>query len=495
MHDLTIERNKSIKASEAKSMFLANMSHEIRTPMNAIVGFSELLSKHITTVPYQIYLQSIKTSGKVLLSLINDLLDLEKIEAGKTMINPEETQISALLKEIELTFSMDFNEKDVELRVIHQANIPEFLLLDALKVKQILLNLVSNAFKFTKNGHVTIHCSFHQADAKVSGTLILVVTDTGIGISRGKKEQIFEPFVQDKAPIDKEYQGTGLGLSIVQRIVSMMGGSISLESEEGRGSAFTVRIPNVEVVKGTFREKLEEEHDLYQFNHESVLIVSNVPSDAFVLSAICEDIQLKSISCTFNDSISQLLQQYPIKLVLMDMRIPKANEFSILTEMRSCVGYEKLPIIAISSSGNSHEKKLAMQAGFDGFISKPISESRLTEEIMHFIKPDKSPVYHTSEGLGQENSKFEAHDIPVILACLEKALIPIWHEIKEMMGSEQTEQFAQILENLCKEVYWPAATEYVGQLRIAIQSFDFSSIRKLINHFEQLIAEVKSLNH
>jgi len=243
--ELIDARNKSIHANELKSKFLANMSHEIRTPMNAIIGFTNILDKHITQEPLKKYISSIKSSGKVLLELINDLLDLEKINSGKMELRKENTNIDILIDEIKQTFSLFAFEKNIELFTSKQTLIPQTILIDSLKIKQVLLNIVNNALKFTKQGHVRIDYSFFYVGNKNKGTLNISVSDTGIGISQEKQKIIFEPFIQEESTSSKEHKGTGLGLSIVQKLINLMGGTIILESELNKGSKFIISIPNV----------------------------------------------------------------------------------------------------------------------------------------------------------------------------------------------------------------------------------------------------------
>ncbi len=245
LNELIEAKNKSIHANELKSKFLANMSHEIRTPMNAIIGFTNLLKNHITEPPYNNYINSIESSGKTLLELINDLLDLEKINSGKMDIKQEKVNLNFSLNEIYQTFILFTQNKGITLETIQQSEIPNEIIIDSLKLKQILINLINNAIKFTNQGGITIKYAFNPNSDKKSGTLNISVIDTGIGISIEKQKEIFEPFVQEDFENNKHQEGTGLGLSIVQKIIHLMNGTIILESSPGIGSKFSISIPEI----------------------------------------------------------------------------------------------------------------------------------------------------------------------------------------------------------------------------------------------------------
>lgn len=237
------EKEKAMEADRAKSDFLTMMSHEIRTPMNAILGFSELLHDRAATPQDKHFAGAILSSGNSLLTLINDILDLSKIEAGKIDIQEETVSMSAFCENLETLFSFRCAEKELEYTVRFAPNVPQFLSFDASRLRQVLVNLVGNAIKFTEEGSVTVF--MHADDATTDDVVVLhiEVLDTGIGIPAGQLDEIFRPFYQVDSRRDRRFQGTGLGLGISRRLVEVMDGTITVESGIGRGSLFRVSIP------------------------------------------------------------------------------------------------------------------------------------------------------------------------------------------------------------------------------------------------------------
>ena len=283
--ELKYAKIEADKANDAKSEFLANMSHEIRTPLNAVIGISELLSNTIEDEKQQNYMKTINNAGNSLLLIINDILDLSKIESGKMELNFKPIKLHAIFKEIEMIFMQEVHHKEIEFFVEIPNHIPEMILFDEVRIRQILLNLIGNAVKFTEKGYVKLSIQATPSIKHNHVDLHLSIEDTGIGIPENEKERIFQAFTQISGQSIKKYGGTGLGLSITKKLVEMMNGKISLESEVDKGSLFLLEFANVQIVDV---QSLPEETECsyywkYKYLGTTILVVDDNETHRYFL--------------------------------------------------------------------------------------------------------------------------------------------------------------------------------------------------------------------
>ena len=311
-------------ASRAKSEFLANISHEIRTPMNAVIGFADLLKPLITDSKQKNYLASISSSGRNLLSLINGILDLSKIEAGKMELEYEPVRPRSLFDEVHRMFAAQAAVKNIELVIDYSRDIPDCLILDEVRLKQILFNLVGNAVKFTEKGFVRLQVQKRDSVGDGSIDLSITVEDTGIGIPAQYHADIFEAFKQKDGQSTKRFGGTGLGLSITRRLVEMMDGAITVQSEENKGSRFQIVIPHVSVVPAAAEPEAlpSAVSDDIVFDPACILVVDDLTLNRSLIKEYLAQTPLTVIEAENGEDAVRLARQHQPDLILMDIRMP-----------------------------------------------------------------------------------------------------------------------------------------------------------------------------
>lgn len=374
------------QATESKTNFLSNISHEIRTPMNAIIGLTELLLPAEKDAERLEYLNAIKFSGDNLLRLINDLLDLSKIEANKMHIDVEPFRIRELLRQFEKVMAYLTQEKQLQLKFEMADDLPEVVAGDQIRLNQILLNLGSNAAKFTEKGEVAFEVKLLE-EASQQLWLQIVIRDTGIGIAPDKIALIFESFEQAEKYISRKFGGTGLGLTITNKLVHMMGGSIEVQSEPGRGSIFTVKLPFEKVA-----QKQAAERQLSAISHKDlggkrVLVVEDNKINIMLVTRL-----LRGWNASFEVAENGLEGQERLlagnfDLILLDLQMPVMNGFELMELLRAghCGDHPNIKVMALTADAYDQTREKALGLGFDDFITKPLNAEDLYQKIVQLI--------------------------------------------------------------------------------------------------------------
>jgi signal transduction histidine kinase len=373
---LNESRQKAEAANVAKSNFLANMSHEIRTPMNGILGFSKILLRDELPGDARQHAEIIRSASKTLLGLIDDVLEFSKIEANKITLEPEPIQLRQLVDELVMLFRHDAEERGLQLVVDYDERLPEWLEIDALRLRQILINLIGNDLKFTPQGSVTLR--LHEDN----GELQIVLQDTGIGIPEDKFEAIFEQFSQADNTLSRHYSGGGLGLSIVRRLVELMQGTISVESRLDEGSCFSLRFPLLETTTPPEDEKPLQ--PLPEQFSASVLVAEDDAINRMVVSRFLTDFGCR-VECVENGLLAtEAVAQGEYDLVLMDLHMPQLDGIAATQQIRQ--RDTQTPIVALSADVLSSERDAALTAGMNDFLVKPLQQERLQQVLACYCR-------------------------------------------------------------------------------------------------------------
>jgi PAS domain S-box-containing protein len=392
--ELKAAKLQAEEAVKAKSDFLSNMSHEMRTPLNAIIGFSDLMLQKNMPDEMLENLQSIKYSSENLLVLINDILDLSKIEAGKLSIEKTDFNLKYLLEQSIHLVKVKAIEKNIKLIFNLDERVPENLIGDPVRLNQILLNLTSNAVKFTNQGSVSVAVKPIEVDNK-NTVIRFEVKDTGIGIRNENLPFIFDSFTQSETYITRKYGGTGLGLAITKKLLHLLDGSIHVQSKENFGTTFTIDIP-FHISEKKFHNNIEEEEYVYaSFESAKILLVEDNIFNQVLISKVLEKWDIKTDIANNGIEAIVLLQKKQYTLILMDMQMPEMNGVEATQHIRdidSDVLQHDIPIIGISADAYSESKEKALRAGMDNYITKPFRQKELYQLLTQYVYPDRNTV-------------------------------------------------------------------------------------------------------
>lgn len=489
------ERDKANNANRAKSEFLANMSHEIRTPMNAVLGFSEALYHKLDSDQHRKMLQSVLSSGNLLLSLLNDILDLSKIEAGKLEITPQPTDLKNIIEEIKLLFDDKASKKGIEINIFISPEFPAVLMLDEIRIKQVIFNLVGNAVKFTHEGFVNLKVEFEYNSAD-SGNLIIDVEDSGIGIAESQQKAIFEAFRQQSGQSNRMYGGIGLGLAISKRLVEKMMGDITVSSEERKGSLFRVKLPDIKINSSKFikQRSFENNQDIV-FEKANILVIDDVASNVESIEHLLYDKGLNIFSAENGEASLEILKTKIPDLILLDIRMPGISGFDVAKILKSDPRLSHIPVIAFTASVFGVEK-IEHSGVFDGYLLKPVNRSDLFSQIARFLKhktiainkvPGKTDLFYL-ENLPEDLVK----SLPIIVESLRINYLPKWEKINGKLILYKIEEFAIDLKKMAVSHSFHFLAGYADKIIEELDMVDLEALKETLSEFPRIIEKISS---
>ena len=495
--ELSKAKKEADEANRAKSEFLANMSHEIRTPMNAVLGYAELLGFMLEDKTQRDYLESIKSSGRSLLTLINDILDLSKIEAGKLELQFEFVNSQAFFSEFERIFSLRLSEKGVKFILEISSGTPSGIYIDDARLRQIILNLVGNAVKFTEKGSIRLKVyaenpqiiNYSKGKAEEFIDLIIEVRDTGIGISKEMQEEIFNPFIQGQGQNVKKYGGTGLGLAISQRLVQLMNGTIDLDSQLNRGSSFKIKIPGVSYLRDF--EKRTEEIQLdpadIVFEKATIIIADDVEHNRSYLKDALRKTNIEVVEANDGQEALFLAKKIIPDLIITDIRMPVLDGFDLLNKLKSDDELKHIPVIAYSASVMKAQKDRIRNSEFAGLLIKPVQVTELYLELMNNLPYTSIKAPGQEQSVPEINLTKEISDLPGLIHSLDTRFKNIWMTFGSRQPIGEVRDFGSQLVELGKNHNAAIITGYGDELVIAADSFNIEAILNLIRKYSRIV--------
>nr|WP_321411368.1 response regulator [uncultured Carboxylicivirga sp.] len=465
-------------ANRAKTDFLANMSHEIRTPMNAVLGFADLLDRQITNPTQKAYIQSIKSSGKTLLGIINDILDLAKIESGRVQLHLSPINFIVMMQEIEEMFKFKAIEKGLQFSISLDNKLPKQILLDELRLKQVLMNLISNAIKFTPKGFVQVNVSV-LALSNDSADIQFSVKDSGIGISEEGLLRILKPFVQEEGQDDKFYGGTGLGLAISDKILMLHNSKIRITSKVGEGSTFSFEIKDIRFYENEILKPVRKivDTDSIDFIGQKVFVVDDDKENRDLIAGFLHQYNLKVEQIENGEiAVKRIVSDKP-DFVFMDLRMPKLDGIEAVKLIRRRLKDYKIPIALLTASV-FHQKDEILKI-FNGYLTKPLMFDQVIELLCQFLEHQKISSHKIIDKYEKNVSNiFSKADL---LELFKDEFELVLKSINTRRGNKEIKQLANDLQvfgnvNDVKDI-----VELGKELETAIISYNIEKTLKILN--------------
>lgn len=498
--DITSQKEVELKLAKAveqakaesrqKSDFFASVSHEVRTPLNAIIGFSELLLPMVDEAKGQSYLASILSSSRSLIGILNSMLDLSRLEAGKVELVIEGVRLNDLLEDIRQLYTTEAEKRGVDFKIEIASAVPPVLMLDEFRLRQIITNVLSNSFKYTSRGSISLEVQAVSRPALQSIDLTLTIQDTGQGIHSDDLKDLFNPFKSGEH--HKRHPGAGLGLAICHHLVELMGGRIKVKSEIQCGTRFDIILRDVKIAEtGVSTAVSRIERQQYRFEGQKILVADDTASNRELMTEAMRGAGLQVICAADGEEAVEMARHEKPQLIFMDIRMPRKDGITATRELRSDSELSRIPVVAVTASASAREQKELTDL-FDSFIYKPVSLARLFAEaaryLRHGIKHEKKTV---SEVMNMPAEALEQLSEPWMLVdSIGKIYLQRLKELEGAVAIENVIQLADSIRNLSVKHSFNHLTIEAERLYACAEKFDLEGIDESKKRLSQIFNQV-----